>query len=150
MTTKPTILILCTGNSCRSHMAEGVLRAGAGDLLEVRSAGSNPAGYVHPKAIEVMREIGIDISGHASKHMNEFLTGNVDIVVTVCGNADQACPAFPGQVKRYHWGFEDPAHANGTEEEVLEAFRSTRDSIRLVFEAYAAGLRDAKIAAPTS
>ena len=146
MTTKPTILILCTGNSCRSHMAEGILRAAAGDLLDVHSAGSNPAGYVHPMAIEVMREIGIDISGHTSKHMNDFLAGKVDIVVTVCGNADQACPMFPGQVKRYHWGFEDPAHAPGTGAEVLGAFRKVRDSIRLVFEAYAAGLRDAAIA----
>ena len=142
---KPTILILCTGNSCRSHMAEGILRAAAGDLLDVRSAGSNPAGYVHPKAIEVMREVGIDISEHTSKHMNDFLHGNVSIVVTVCGNADQACPMFPGQVKRYHWGFEDPAHAIGTEEEVLGEFRRVRESIRLVFEAYAAGLRDAGI-----
>lgn len=145
MTTKPTILILCTGNSCRSHMAEGILRAAAGDLLDVCSAGSNPAGYVHPNAIDVLREIGIDISGHTSKHMNEFLGGKVDVVVTVCGNADQACPIFPGQVKRYHWGFEDPAHAKGTEAEILQAFRKTRDSIRLVFEAYAAGLRDAAL-----
>ena len=83
MTTKPTILILCTGNSCRSHMAEGILRAAAGDLLDVRSAGSKPAGYVHPKAVEVMKEIGIDISAHASKHMNEFLGGKVDIVSTM-------------------------------------------------------------------
>jgi arsenate reductase (thioredoxin) len=146
MTIKPTILILCTGNSCRSHMAEGILRSTASDLLDVRSAGSKPAGYVHPKAIEVMREIGIDISGHTSKHMNDFLAGKVDVVVTVCGNADQACPMFPGQVKRYHWGFDDPAHASGTEEEVLGAFRKVRDSIRLVFEAYAAGLRDSVIA----
>jgi arsenate reductase len=138
-----TVLILCTGNSCRSHMAEGILRAAAGDLLVVQSAGSNPAGYVHPKAIEVMKEIGIDISGHTSKHMNDFLAGKVDIVITVCGNADHACPIFPGQRKRYHWGFEDPAHATGSEEEILEAFRKTRDQIRLVFEAYAAGLRDA-------
>ncbi|MEI6491730.1 MAG: arsenate reductase ArsC [Verrucomicrobiota bacterium] len=142
---KPIILILCTGNSCRSHMAEGILRAAAGDLIDVRSAGSKPAGYVHPKAIEVMHEIGIDISGHTSKHMNDFLAGKVEIVVTVCGNADQACPMFPGQVKRYHWGFDDPAHASGTEAEVVEAFRKVRDSIRLVFEAYAAGLRDAAI-----
>ena len=127
-------------------MAEGILRAVAGDLLDVRSAGSKPAGYVHPKAIEVMREIGIDISGHTSKHMKNFLDGKVDVVVTVCGNADQACPIFPGQVKRYHWGFDDPAHAAGTEEEILEAFRKVRDQIRLVFEAYAAGLRDAAIA----
>lgn len=142
---KPTILILCTGNSCRSHMAEGILRAAAGDLLEVRSAGSKPSGYVHPIAIEVMKEIGIDISGHTSKHMNKFLAETVDIVVTVCGNADQMCPIFPGQVKRYHWGFEDPAHATGTADEILHEFRCVRDSIRLVFEAYAAGLRDAAI-----
>ncbi len=142
---KPTILILCTGNSCRSHMAEGLLRDAAGDLLDVRSAGSKPAGYVHPKAIEVMKEIGIDISTHTSKHMNEFLDGRVDIVVTVCGNADQACPMFPGQVKRYHWGFDDPAHAVGTEEEILAEFRRVRDQIALVFRAYAAGLRDAEI-----
>jgi len=138
-----TVLILCTGNSCRSHMAEGILRAAAGDLLNVQSAGSKPAGYVHPKAIEVMKEIGIDISGHASKHMNDFLAGKVDIVITVCGNADLACPMFPGQRKRHHWGFEDPAHATGSEEEILAEFRRVRDQIKLVFEAYAAGLRDA-------
>jgi arsenate reductase len=126
-------------------MAEGVLRAAAGDLLDVQSAGSKPAGYVHPKAIEVMNEIGIDLSGHTSKHMNDFLSRKVDIVVTVCGNADQACPMFPGQVKRYHWGFDDPAHVTGSEEEILAAFRKTRDAIQLVFEAYAAGLRDAGI-----
>lgn len=138
---KPTILILCTGNSCRSHMAEGILRRAAGDLLDVQSAGSRPAGYVHPQAIAVMREIGIDISDHRSKHMDEFLNQKVDTVITVCGNADQACPMFPGQVHRHHWGFDDPAHATGTEEEVLAEFRRVRDQIRLVFEAYAAGVR---------
>ena len=141
---KPLVLILCTGNSCRSHLAEGILRAAAGDLVEVASAGSNPAGYVHPKSVEVMREIGIDISGHRSKHLEEFLSRPVDTVITVCGNADQACPIFPGQLHRFHWGFEDPAHAKGTEEEVLDAFRRVRDQIRLVFEAYAAGLRRGK------
>ncbi|MDX2082271.1 MAG: arsenate reductase ArsC [Terrimicrobiaceae bacterium] len=139
---KPTVLILCTGNSCRSHMAEGILRNAAGDLVEVRSAGSKPAGYVHPKAIEVLREIGIDISGHTSKHMNDFLESRIDTVITVCGNADQACPMFPGQVHRHHWGFDDPAHATGTDEEILNEFRRVRDEIRLVFEAYAAGLRE--------
>lgn len=141
MTTKPLILILCTGNSCRSHLAEGILRAAAGDLIEVASAGSKPAGYVHPKSIEVMKEIGIDISGHHSKHMNEFLDRPVDTVITVCGNADQACPMFPGQLHRFHWGFDDPAHATGTEEEVLNEFRRVRDQIKLVFEAYSAGIR---------
>ncbi|HVE17332.1 MAG TPA: arsenate reductase ArsC [Chthoniobacterales bacterium] len=139
---KPTVLILCTGNSCRSHMAEGILQAAAGDLLEVRSAGSKPAGYVHPIAIQVMREIGIDISGHTSKHLNEFLDRKVDTVITVCGNADQACPMFPGQVNRHHWGFDDPAHSVGAEDEVLAEFRRIRDQIKLVFEAYAAGLKE--------
>ena len=138
---KPLVLILCTGNSCRSHLAEGILRAAAGDLIEVASAGSKPAGYVHPKSIEVMKEIGIDISGHTSKHLAEFLNRNVDTVITVCGNADQVCPMFPGQVHRFHWGFEDPAHAKGSEEEVLAEFHRVRDQIRLVFEAYAAGLK---------
>ncbi len=138
---KPSILILCTGNSCRSHMAEGILRAAAGDFITVHSAGSNPAGYVHPQAIAALAEIGIDISAHTSKHMNDFLKRNIDTVITVCGKADQACPMFPGQVHRYHWGFDDPAHATGTEEEIKNAFRRVRDQIQLVFTAYAAGLR---------
>lgn len=137
---KPTVLILCTGNSCRSHMAEGILGQAAGDFLNVQSAGSKPAGYVHPKAIAVMAEIGIDLSGHTSKSMDEFLDQKVDTVITVCGKADQVCPMFPGQVHRYHWGFDDPAHATGTEEEILQQFRQVRDQITLVFNAYAAGL----------
>ena len=141
---KPSVLILCTGNSCRSHLAEGILQAAAGDLVDVHSAGSKPAGFVHPKAIEVMREIGLDISGHTSKHMNTFLTRPINTVITVCGNADQACPVFPGQVHRHHWGFDDPAHATGTEEQILAEFRRVRDQIRLVFEAYAAGLHEGR------
>lgn len=141
---KPNVLILCTGNSCRSHMAEGILRAAAGDLIEVHSAGSKPAGYVHPKAIAALAEIGIDISSHTSKHMNDFLQSPITTVITVCGNADQACPMYPGQVNRHHWGFSDPAHATGTEEEIMEEFRRVRDQIRLVFEAYASGLREGK------
>lgn len=141
---KPTVLILCTGNSCRSHLAEGILRAAAGDLVEVHSAGSKPAGYVHPKAIQVMSEIGLDLSGHTSKHMNDFLERKITTVITVCGQADQACPVFPGQVHRHHWGFNDPAHATGTEEEILREFRRVRDEIKRVFEAYAAGLREGR------
>ena len=137
---KPNVLILCTGNSCRSHMAEGILRAAAGDLIDVHSAGSKPAGFVHPKAIEVLKEISIDISAHTSKHMNTFLDRQIETVITVCGNADQACPIYPGQVNRHHWGFDDPAHAKGSEEQVLAEFRRVRDEIRKVFEAYAAGL----------
>jgi arsenate reductase len=140
---KPTVLILCTGNSCRSHMAEGILRAAAGDFLDVQSAGSNPAGFVHPLAVRVMAEIAVDISRHRSKHLSEFLRQPVETVITVCGNAEQACPMFPGQVNRHHWGFDDPAHAPGTEAEKLAVFRRVRDEIRRVFEAYAAGRRDA-------
>jgi arsenate reductase (thioredoxin) len=139
---KPTVLILCTGNSCRSHLAEGVLRSVAGDLFEVASAGSNPAGFVHPMAIAAMNEIGLDISGHRSKHMREFLDRPVETVITVCGNADQACPIFPGQVNRHHWPFEDPAHATGTDEEKRAVFQRVRNEIRRVFTAYADGRRD--------
>lgn len=138
----PLVLVLCTGNSCRSHMAEGILRQAAGDLLDVHSAGSKPAGYVHPLAIKALAEIGIDISGHDSKHMDEFLDREVETVITVCGNADQACPAFPGQLNRHHWGFDDPAHAEGSEEQQMEMFRRVRDEIRRVFDAYADGRRD--------
>jgi arsenate reductase (thioredoxin) len=141
-TLKPTILVLCTGNSCRSHLAEGLLRAAAGDLFSVASAGSHPAGYVHPMAIAVMKEIDIDISAHTSKHMNEFLNGHVETVITVCGNAEQACPLFPGQVNRHHWPFEDPAHASGTAEEKLAMFRRVRNEIQRIFTAYADGRRD--------
>ena len=144
MSEAPLVLILCTGNSCRSHLAEGILRAAAGDSLRVASAGSKPAGYVHPLAIEAMREIGIDISSHRSKHLSEFLDQPVETVITVCGNADQVCPMFPGQVNRHHWGFDDPAHATGTPEEQLTVFRRVRDEIRRVFEAYAAGRVDGR------
>ena len=142
---KPSILILCTGNSCRSHLAEGILRAAAGDLVVVHSAGSKPAGYVHPKAIAVMQEIGLDITSHTSKHMKEFLDRQITTVITVCGNADQACPIYPGQVNRHHWRFDDPAHATGTEEEILREFRRVRDEIKKVFGAYAAGLREGRV-----
>jgi arsenate reductase len=139
---KPTVLILCTGNSCRSHLAEGILRAAAGDILEVQSAGSKPAGFVHPLAIQVMQEIGIGISAHRSKPLSEFLNRQIETVITVCGNADAACPIFPGQVNRHHWPFDDPALATGTDEEKLAVFRRVRDEIRRTFTAYAAGRRD--------
>ena len=139
----PAILILCTGNSCRSHLAEGILRNALGESFRVESAGSKPAGYVHPLAIKVMNEIGIDISAHHSKHLDAFLDARVETVITVCGNADQVCPVFPGQVNRHHWGFDDPAHATGSEEEQLAVFRRVREEIRRVFEAYAAGRLDA-------
>ena len=137
---KPLILILCTGNSCRSHLAEGILRAAVGEAAEVASAGSDPAGYVHPMAVEVMKEIEIDISAHTSKHLDEFLQREVHTVITVCGNADQACPIFPGQAEKHHWPFDDPAKAAGSEEEIRAVFRRVRDEIRAKFEAYAAGV----------
>jgi arsenate reductase len=140
---KPTILILCTGNSCRSHIGEGFLRAALGELANVQSAGSKPAGFVHPLAIKVMAEVSIDISGHRSKPLTEFLGQPVNTVITVCGNADQACPIFPGQLNRHHWPFFDPAKAAGSEDEILKCFRTVRDEMRRVFEAYAAGLLDA-------
>jgi arsenate reductase len=141
-TEQSLVLVLCTGNSCRSHLAEGLLRAASKGRFEVASAGSRPAGYVHPMAVRVMAEIGIDLSEHTSKHMNDFLARKVETVITVCGNADQACPTFPGQLNRHHWPFEDPAHAIGTDDEVLAEFRRVRDEIRRVFEAYAAGRLD--------
>lgn len=138
---KPLILILCTGNSCRSHLAEGILRAAVGEAAEVASAGSDPAGYVHPMAGEVMKEIEIDISAHTSKHLDGFLQREVHTVITVCGNADQACPIFPGQAEKHHWPFDDPAKATGSEEEIRAVFRRVRDEIRAKFEAYAAEIR---------
>ena len=141
-TQTPLILVLCTGNSCRSHIAEAILRAASGGVFRVASAGSKPAGYVHPLSIRALAEIGIDIASHTSKHMNLFLEQPVETVITVCGNADQVCPVYPGQATRYHWPFEDPAHAPGTEDEQMEVFRRVRDEIRRVFEAYARGRID--------
>lgn len=141
---KPLVLILCTGNSCRSQMAEGILRASAGEIIRIESAGSAPTGQVHPFAIKVMNEIGIDISEHRSKHLNEFLDTRVHTVISVCGNADQACPMFPGMVRRYHWAFDDPAKVEGSENDVLPVFRRVRDEIARVFDAYAAGLQMGK------
>jgi arsenate reductase len=140
---KPLILILCTGNSCRSHIAEGILRQALGAHFRIESAGSRPAEFVHPLAIEVMREIDYDISAHRSKHLGEFMNQKVETVITVCGRADQACPIFPGQVNRHHFPFEDPADAKGTRAAQLAVFRRVRDEIQRVFEAYAAGRLDA-------
>ena len=134
---RQTILILCTGNSCRSHLAEGILRAATGGRINVASAGSQPAGHVHPMAIEVMKEIDIDISSQTSKHLNDFLEQDIHTVITVCSNADSECPVFPGQVHKHHWPFEDPAQAAGNDEEKRTIFRRVRDEIREKFEAYA-------------
>src|ERR1700686_924788 len=108
MQEKPLVLILCTGNSCRSHLAEGILRQKAGDLIRVESAGSNPAGFVHPLAVRAMKEIGIDISGHRSKHLEEFLDSKAHTVITVGGKESQARPLFRGVGNRHEGGFETP------------------------------------------
>jgi arsenate reductase (thioredoxin) len=142
---KPIILILCTGNSGRSQMADGILRAAAGDILDVRSAGTRPAGFVHPLAVRALAELGIDLSQGRSKSVDEFKGEAIDTVITVCGGANEECPVFPGRVKRYHWGFDDPAKATGSDEEKMAEFRRVRDEIKLVFEAFAAGCRVERI-----
>lgn len=142
------VLILCTGNSCRSQMAEALLRQLGGQHFEVYSAGSNPAGYVHPLAVEVMAEVGIDISRHTPKPMNQFLGESFAHVITVCDAAAEACPVFPGRGRRIHWPFDDPAKAEGSEEERRAVFRRVRDEIREQLEefvsqrAWILGIRD--------
>jgi arsenate reductase (thioredoxin) len=125
---KQRILILCTGNSARSQMAEGWLRALAGDRFEVASAGTRPS-VVNPLAIAVMRERGIDLSGHRSKSVTEFLDQPFDSVITVCDQAAEACPVFPGPARRIHWSFPDPAAVEGSADDRLQAFRSVRDAL---------------------
>ena len=129
MNDRKKVLILCTGNSARSQMAEGLLRQIAGDKFDVESAGTI-ASFVRPHAIAAMAEIGVDISGHRSKCLDEFLNERFDYIITVCDNANQSCPVFPGNATRIHWSFDDPAEAEGTEEEKFTAFRRIRDQIR--------------------
>lgn len=127
---QPTrVLTLCTGNSARSQMAEGLLRHDGGDRFEVFSAGTKPS-RVRPEAIEVMRELGIDISGHRSKSVDEFSGQEFDYVITVCDNANESCPVFPGRTRRVHWGFDDPAAVEGAEATRMAVFRRVRDEIR--------------------
>ncbi|MFA6571785.1 MAG: arsenate reductase ArsC [Bacteroidota bacterium] len=127
------ILILCTGNSCRSQMAEAFLKSFDG-TLDVFSAGTKPADKVNKRTIEVMNEVGIDISGNEPKSVNRFLNDEFDYVITVCDGAKESCPVFTGKVKnRLHIGFEDPAEAAGTEEEKLEFYRKIRDEIKEKF-----------------
>jgi arsenate reductase len=130
------VLILCTGNSARSQMAEGLLRHDAGDRFDVDSAGTKP-GVVRPEAITVMREVGIDISGHRSKHVDEFLGQRFDCVVTVCDHARETCPIFPGAPRQLHHDFDDPAACEGTEAERLATFRQVRDELRLYLRQFA-------------
>jgi arsenate reductase len=138
------VLILCTGNSARSQMAEGLLRHDGGPSFEAHSAGTRPS-QVRPEAIEAMKELGIDISGHRSKSVDEFVGQEFDYVVTVCDNAAENCPVFPGKTERIHWSFEDPASVEGDWETRLASFRRIRDEIRERFS----GLVDAERESPT-
>ena len=128
MTEPQRVLILCTGNSARSPMAEGLLQEMGGGKFEVESAGMHPS-RVRPEAIAVMRELGIDISGHRSKSVDEFAGQEFAYVITVCDNAQESCPVFPAEIERIHWSFDDPAAVEGSEEERLAAFRRVRDQI---------------------
>lgn len=138
---KKKILILCTGNSCRSQMAEGFLKSFDYNL-EVYSAGTKPAEKVNPKAVQVMNEVGIDISNNYPKDVEQFINESFDYVITVCDNAKETCPLFIGKVgKQLHIGFEDPAEATGTEEEILAVFRKVRDEIKNDFWKFLQNLR---------
>lgn len=138
MSTKERVLILCTGNSARSQMAEGLLRHYAGDKFEVESAGTKP-GAVRPEAIAVMRELGIDIGSHRSKSVQEFDGQDFDYVITVCDSARESCPMFFGKAKRLHHDFDDPATFQGSEEERLASFRQVRDNLREYLKGFAQG-----------
>ena len=133
------VLVLCTGNSARSQMAEGLLRHQVSDRIVVESAGTHPT-HVRPEAIEVMKEIGIDITSHRSKHVGEFSGQHFDHVITVCDQANESCPVFPGAPNRLHWSFRDPAAVTDAQSR-LETFRSVRDGLRAAIEVFAAQLR---------
>lgn len=135
------ILVLCTGNSCRSQMAEGFLRSFDASL-DVYSAGTHPASAVHPYAVAVMQEVGIDLRGHHPKSVDQFLRESFDYVITVCDGAKETCPVFTGRVQhRLHVGFEDPAHASGTDEEIRSEFRRIREQIRDGFREFVSTLQ---------
>jgi arsenate reductase len=136
MNNKKRVLILCTGNSARSQMAEGLLRHDAGARFEVESAGTKPSS-VRLEAIAAMRELGIDISGHRSKSVEEFDGQNFDYVITVCDNARESCPVFFGAAKRLHHDFEDPSALDGSQEERLALFRRVRDELRTYLAEFA-------------
>ena len=141
MPPKKRVLILCTGNSARSQMAEGLLRHEAGGFFEVHSAGTKPT-RLRTEAIAVMKQIGIDISRQHSKPADQFAGQAMDYVITVCGNAKESCPVFPTRTRLLHWPFEDPAKTQGSEDEILNVFRQIRDHIKKVFENYGAERKD--------
>ena len=135
MMLKPKVLFVCTGNSCRSQIAEGILREKAGDHYEVFSAGSHPS-HVHPIAIKVMEEWGIDISHHTSDPIDHFLDKGIDVLITVCDHADQVCPQFPGDVDRHHWSIKDPFAGWDYNEDQLDSFRETRQTVMERIDAF--------------
>lgn len=135
---KKSVLFVCTGNSCRSHMAEGFLRALEGENYEAFSAGAKPAGYVHPLAIATMRDAGVDISSHQSKSLDAFSGQEFNYVITVCDRAREACPVFPGAAKQLHWSFDDPAYAEGSDEQKMVVFRRVREEIKSRIESFLA------------
>ena len=137
MSNRSRVLILCTGNSARSQMAEGLLRQLGGESFDVSSAGIKPT-QVRTEAVQVMKEIGIDISQHFSKDVDRFVANDFDYVITVCDNANENCPVFPGRAKRIHWSFEDPAQVEGNETMRLNAFRIIRDEIKHHIETFIA------------
>lgn len=138
MSDRKRVLILCTGNSARSQMAEGLLRHLAGDHFEVASAGVAPTS-VRREAVKAMSELGIDIARHRSKSVDEFAGQEFDYVITVCDNANEQCPVFPGKTQRIHWSFDDPAIADGDEESRLAVFRRVRDEILQCLEVFVGG-----------
>lgn len=138
------IMFLCTGNTCRSQMAEGFAKELGEEVAEAYSAGVNPAGHVHPKAIAVMKEAGIDISRQEPKGIDHDLLLKMDMVITLCGNAEATCPMTPPQIKRQHWPIEDPVKATGPEEEIMMEFRKARDEIKVRIQNLLKGLRDGR------
>lgn len=134
MTKMFNIMFLCTGNTCRSQMAEGFANALGKDILKPFSAGVSPVGFVHPMAIAVMKEAGIDISEQKSKGIDKNLIMKMDMVITLCGNAEQTCPLTPPEIKRRHWPIDDPVSAKGTGDEVINKFRKVRDEIKCMVE----------------
>jgi len=138
MEKKPLVYFLCTGNSCRSQIADGFLKALGSDRYEVKSAGLEAHG-LNPRAVQVMREAGVDISSHSSDVINPEILNSADYVITLCGHADEHCPVISNtNVTKWHWGFDDPAKAAGTEDEIMNQFRSVRDSIKSRIEQFLA------------
>lgn len=138
------VMFLCTGNSCRSQMAEGFARELGKELIEPYSAGLMPLGVVYPRAVTVMKEIGIDISGQKSKAIDEETLKKMDVVITLCGHAEESCPVTPPTIKRLHWPIDDPFKAVGTEQEITAAFRKTRDEIKVRIIRFIEEIRDAQ------